>query len=378
MENADYGPDSEPSAELPQEVAELVGEVSEAPSQSRARNVAAAISRIAGRGGDVGRRAVSSGSHAGRRVAASGSHAGRRAAVSTGQAGRRTMGSQGPAGWHGLMSGGRRVVQSGGQRAARSGGQAWRVVVSGSEAGKRAVVSGTEAGRRVVRPGTEVSRRAVASGGQVSWRGMRTGGQAGWHGMQSTGRWLTAQVLAMAPRLPVRDLDRLRAQHPDLNREELADALINNAARASALVGMGTGAALLLPLPTAPVEVVVETLAVVGIEIKLVAELHEVYGERAPGSAAERTLAYVGAWAHRRGITFAPAGLILVAGSPLRRRLQRRLLARAGRSALSLGPLLTGAVAGAALNQRETRNVGTDVRKDLRTRLPQATDDWAR
>jgi hypothetical protein len=87
-------------------------------------------------------------------------------------------------------------------------------------------------------------------------------------------------------------------------------------------------------------------------------------------------LAYVGAWAHRRGISFAPAGLILVAGSPLRRRLQRRLLARAGRSALSLGPLLTGAVAGAALNQRETRNLGSDVRKDLRSRLPQAGSDW--
>jgi hypothetical protein len=114
----------------------------------------------------------------------------------------------------------------------------------------------------------------------------------------------------------------------------------------------------------------------VGIEIKLVAELHEVYGEPAPGAAGERMLAYVGAWAHRRGITFAPAGLILVAGSPLRRRLQRRLLLRAGRSALSLGPLLTGAVAGAALNQRETRNLGADVRKDLRSRLPQGSADW--
>ena len=36
-----------------------------------------------------------------------------------------------------------------------------------------------------------------------------------------------------------------------------------------------------------PVEIVTETLALVGIELKLIAELHEVYGMRAPGSAAE-------------------------------------------------------------------------------------------
>jgi hypothetical protein len=132
-----------------------------------------------------------------------------------------------------------------------------------------------------------------------------------------------------------------------------------------------------LPLPTAPVEVAVETLALVGIEIKLVAELHEVYGMRAPGSRAERMLAYVAAWAHRRGVALSPAGLILVAGSPLRKQLQRRLIARAGRSALSLGPLLTGAVIGATLNRRETRHLGADVREDLRRRSPY-TAHWAR
>jgi hypothetical protein len=46
--------------------------------------------------------------------------------------------------------------------------------------------------------------------------------------------------------------------------------------------------------------------------------------------------------------------------------LRRRLAARAGRSAFSLGPLLTGAAAGAYLNSRETRRLGQDVRRDLR------------
>ena len=150
------------------------------------------------------------------------------------------------------------------------------------------------------------------------------------------------------------DRPKLRAQFPGLGPEELADQLIRGASRASASVGAAVGAAMLLPLPSAPVEVAFETVAVVGIELKLVAELHEVYGMRAPGSAPERMLAYIVAWAHRRGVALVPGGLALAVGSPLRRQLERRLLGQAGRSAVSLGPLLTGAAAGAMLNRRET------------------------
>jgi len=201
----------------------------------------------------------------------------------------------------------------------------------------------------------------------------RRSGRATWSGVLSGGRWLTAEVLAMAPRLPVRDQQTLRAQFPGLTPEELADALIKGSTRAAVAVGATAGVVMVLPLPTAPVEVAIETLALVGIEIKLVAELHEVYGMRPPGSATERTMSYVGAWARRRGVALGPGGLALAMGSPLRRRLQRRLIARAGRSALSVGPLLTGAVAGAAINRRETRHLGTDVRDDLRRRSPYTT-----
>jgi hypothetical protein len=221
-------------------------------------------------------------------------------------------------------------------------------------------------------PSPSRRRRITARMSRIASRSGRTG----WHGARSGTRWLTGEVLAMAPRLPVRDQQRLRAQFPGLGPEELADALILGAARAASVVGAASGAAMVLPLPSAPVEIAVETLALVGIEIKLVAELHEVYGMRAPGSVTDRALAYVGAWAHRRGVALAPAGIVLVAGSPLRRQLQRRLLARAGRSAMSLGPLLTGAVAGAALNRRETRHLGADVRDDLRRRSPY-TSHWA-
>jgi hypothetical protein len=213
-------------------------------------------------------------------------------------------------------------------------------------------------------------RRITAA---ISRIGTRSG-RATRLGVVSGSRWLTSEVLAMAPRLPVRDYEKLRAQFPGRSTEELADALILGSARASAAVGAAAGVAMVLPLPTAPVEIAIETLALVGIELKLVAELHEVYGMRAPGSATERMLAYVEAWAHRRGVAIAPAGLVIAVGSPLRRRLQRRLIARAGRSAISLGPLLTGAAAGAALNRHETRRLGSDVRKDLRRRSPHNTE----
>ena len=88
----------------------------------------------------------------------------------------------------------------------------------------------------------------------------------------------------MAPRLPVRSVDTLRGQFPGRTPEELADILIEAASKASASVGAAVGAAMVLPVvPAAPVEIGVETLALVGIELKLIAELHEVYGMRPRG-----------------------------------------------------------------------------------------------
>jgi hypothetical protein len=217
--------------------------------------------------------------------------------------------------------------------------------------------------RRRLTAAFAVAARSSARAGGRGWRAARRG----------TGRgtdWLATHVVAMAPRLRVRNEAALRAQFPGLTAEEIADALIAGAARASAAVGGAVGVWAVLPtLPAFPAEVLTETLALVGIEIKLVAELHEAYGMAPSGNAVVRAGAYVAAWADRRGVFVAPTGLILAAGSPLARRLQRRLAARAGRSAISLAPLLTGAAAGALLNSRETRRLGQDVRADLRRRL---------
>jgi len=204
---------------------------------------------------------------------------------------------------------------------------------------------------------------AARSGARVTGRGVR----AARRGVGSGRGRLSAQVVTMAQRLRIRDQAALRAQFPGQSTEELADTLITRAARASAAVGGAVGAWAALPvLPAWPAEVVTETLALVGIEIKLVAELHEVYGMPAPGKGVDRMTAYVAAWAHRRGVFMVPGGLILAAGSPLARRLRWRLATRMSRSVFSLGPLLTGAFAGAMLNRQETRRLGHSVRTDLR------------
>jgi hypothetical protein len=219
----------------------------------------------------------------------------------------------------------------------------------------------------------EATKGAALSAARATGRGVRAsrrGVQAARRGMGGGTGWLTGQVLAMAPRLRIRDQAALRAQFPGRSAEEIADALVEGAGRASAAVGGAVGAWAALPvLPAFPAEIATETLALVGIEIKLVAELHEAYGVPAQGNAMERMTAYLGAWANRRGVALMPGGLVLAAGSPLVRRLRWRLAARASRTAFSLLPLLTGAAAGAILNRRETRKLGEDVRTDLRGRV---------
>jgi hypothetical protein len=209
------------------------------------------------------------------------------------------------------------------------------------------------------------ARRGASSAGRTARRGASSAG----HSVTSGMSWLTAQVVAMGPRLRIRDQATLRAQFPGQTDDEIAQRLIDRAARAAAAVGGTTGAWAALPaLPAFPAEVAAETLAVVGIEVKLVAELHEVYGMAAQGSGPERARAYIGSWASRRGIYQVDGGLLLIAGSPLAKQLTRRLAARVRRSTFALAPLFTGAVAGAVLNRRETRRLGREIRDDLRQR----------
>jgi hypothetical protein len=242
-----------------------------------------------------------------------------------------------------------------------------RGVRAGGQASARGVRSGGGASARGLRSGGLASLRTLKSGGQAAWTGVQAGGQFAGKGLQSLGQRLTRETLEMAPKIPIRNIETLREQYPGLGREELADAVIEGAARASAGVGAAVGAAAAVPfIPTWPVELGVETLTLVAVELKLIAELHEIYGQRAPGGRSQRMMAYVSSWANRRGVRITASGVAVSAGSPLWRKLERRLVTKAGKSVLSLAPLLTGAAAGAAINLRETRKLGGQVRADLR------------
>src|SRR3954464_10469560 len=61
-----------------------------------------------------------------------------------------------------------------------------------------------------------------------------------------------------------------------------------------------------------PFELVVETLAITLIELKLVAELHEVHRRRIGNPGGGRTVLLVKAWAERRGVT--PAAIATAGG----------------------------------------------------------------
>lgn len=195
----------------------------------------------------------------------------------------------------------------------------------------------------------------------------------------ATGQWLATTVIDLAPRIPVRDAATLSAENGGMTGAALAGELIRKASRSSAAVGGVSGAVMsgtqFVPPAwiTMPFELVVETVAVAVIELKLVAELHELYGRPVQGSGPERTVTLVKAWAERRGVTtatLASAGGVADAlgrgtRNELVRLVRRRLVARLGRNLSSLAPLLAGAVAGAEVNRRATRSLGDAVVRDL-------------
>ncbi len=200
----------------------------------------------------------------------------------------------------------------------------------------------------------------------------------------ATGKWLAETVVDVVPHIPVRDAATLSAQHGHLTGDRLAAEVVRSASHTTAGLGAVAGALAgaheLLP-PTwmaIPAELLVETLAVVAVEMKLVAELQEVYGMPVEGTPAERSMAIVRAWAESRGVTardlLRPGGVGALLGrgtrQELTRMLQRRLLLRAMRSMSALAPLMAGAVAGAELNRRATRTLGEKVTRDLSSRRP--------
>lgn len=176
------------------------------------------------------------------------------------------------------------------------------------------------------------------------------------------------RIIDTAPRIPVRDLATLRAQFPGLTPEDLADKLVAGACAATATVGAGVGAAAMLPVPPAmPAELAAEVTGVASVEIKLIAELHEVYGLRPAGNFRQRAMACVTSWTEERGIDVTkPASLNFALGGQMRRELRRQIMKRTLRNLPNLTPFMIGAAVGAFMNRRDTGKLAERIRKDLR------------
>ncbi|WP_433462895.1 hypothetical protein [Spirillospora sp. CA-128828] len=187
------------------------------------------------------------------------------------------------------------------------------------------------------------------------------------------GRWLADLLVEAAPHIPIRDLETLQAHHHGLMGEELADRIVKVAGNGTTAVGAAGGALAAVEfaapplLLSAPAQLAAETLVVAAIEVKMIAELHEAYGVRVQGNGTARGAAFVTSWARQRGVNPLETGSLTSAlGTAAKSALRKRMLRTFGRTLGTMGPFLTGAAAGAALNRSATRVLATKVRNDLR------------
>ena len=180
--------------------------------------------------------------------------------------------------------------------------------------------------------------------------------------------YLADRIIEIAPRVPVRDLAKLQAQFPGLGPEQLADKLVSGAANATSTVGAGIGAAAMMPVPPAmPTELAAEITGVAAIELKLIAELHEVYGVRPPGTLRERSTAYLNSWSGERGVDVTkPSSFGGAVNSQMKHQLRQQIMKRMVRDLPNLMPFMVGAAVGAVMNRRDTKKLAERIRKDLR------------
>ncbi|MGW7524542.1 hypothetical protein [Streptomyces sp. NPDC054783] len=219
-----------------------------------------------------------------------------------------------------------------------------------------------------VRQPVPVARRRAAvmsdRARAMAREGVRRGGSRARAGLG----YLADRIIEIAPRVPVRDLAALRRQFPGLGPEKLADKLVAGAAAGTSTVGAGIGAAAMLPVPPAmPTELAAEITGVAAIELKLIAELHEVYGVRPPGNLKTRSTAYLSSWSGERGIdVMKPTTYDAALGGRMKRELRQQIMKRMVRDLPNLMPFMVGAAVGAVMNRRDTRRLAAHVRADLR------------
>ncbi|SOD99186.1 hypothetical protein [Blastococcus haudaquaticus] len=180
-------------------------------------------------------------------------------------------------------------------------------------------------------------------------------------------------LAAAAPRLPIRTGTELRRAYPGLSDEEIADALVARAARATSGIGAGTGGLAATrwfapaSLLTLPIALGGETLLVAGVEVVLVGELHELYGRPAGGDARARAAAYVASWSEQRPFDGpSTAGLGTVLGAAGMRALRTQIPRKLKGVMPSGAPFVLGAALAGRSNRRATETLAERMRSELR------------
>lgn len=196
-------------------------------------------------------------------------------------------------------------------------------------------------------------------------------------GQRAPGALLGDLLAVAAPRLPIRDADRLRRAHPEASEDEIADALVARAARLTSGIGAATGgltAAHWFAPPSLlalPLELGAETVLVAGVEVVLIGELHELYGRPAPGDARARASAYLASWSTQRSVDGAgSAGLGALLGTAGLAVLRRRMTRRLAGAIPAAAPFLVGAALAGRGNRRATEGLAAQVLADLRAPRP--------
>ncbi len=253
--------------------------------------------------------------------------------------------------------------------------------VDGSTA-ELARVLGEAAGGREAPTKGQLKRIATLAGRSAKMAGTKA---------VASGRWLSEVAVDVPSHLPLRDLGTLRTHHDGMVGPYLARNLVRNASLAAGAVGASTGALAAASTTnpagwaSLPAELLVETLVVVGIEMKLAGELHEAAGYAVAHDLRAHGPLLAKAWAEVRGIE--PSDLVRLARpgpgragfaaqtasellgrsarDQLALQIRRRLMRRAGRNTMTLVPLMAGAVAGGELNRRATRRFGLTVATTL-------------
>ncbi|WJV45679.1 hypothetical protein [Streptomyces flavofungini] len=260
---------------------------------------------------------------------------------------------------------------TGAQNAAEGAYEAVPALVRGSALAVPETAALEAADREFDGEGTETDEQGIRGKGRritAVTNGLKNGVRRGGRSAKAGIGYLADRIIENAPRVPVRDLATLRKQFPGLGPEQLADKLIAGAANATSTVGAGVGAAAMLPVPPAmPAELAAEITGVAAIELKLIAELHEVYGRRPEGNLKERSAAYLSAWTEERGIDVVkPASINAALGSHMKRELRQQIMKRMVRNLPNLLPFMVGAAVGAVMNRRDTKKLAERVRADLR------------